>query len=729
MAFESPQTSVREKMKAWRQASGFSPEQWLEKEREQIPLWVPVGLGIGIAAWFVLPHRWSWLAFCCAALALACAAALLPTGGRGRRIAISAGILACLGCLLIWGKAVLVEEPQLQRATFVTVTGKVQSVNPVPAKHMVRLLLRPMDAPALPSLIRVNVRESDMSPAIGRDAIIRFRIRLMPPAPPTLPGGYDFAARAYFAGIGATGRALPPVAIIKPATADPGIRERLFSHILDRVEGPAGSIAAALATGDQGAIVEQDAEAMRRSGLAHLLSISGLHVTALVGAVIFLLMRAMALSRRAALDWPLMLIAAGGGALAGIGYTLLTGSEVPTIRSCIAALLVLGGLALGREAITLRLVATGALIVLCFWPEALTGPSFQMSFGAVVAIVALSEHPRFRAFAAARDENGWRKFGRAIAVLLLTGLAVELVLAPIAFYHFHKAGMLGAFANIVAIPLTTFVVMPFEAMALLLDLFGLGAPAWWITGKALELLLFIAHGVGGSPMAVALGPALPPWVFGVMVMGGLWCLLWRSVWRWLGLAPVGIGFIAILLNPSPDILVTSDGRHVAIRAEGTGMALLRDKAGDYVRSALAESAGYDGVLESLADLPQARCSADLCSVLLDKAGRSWRLLVTRSGMFIEKEAFRRDCQRADIVISDRRLPGWCKPKWLKVDRSMLAATGGLAINLDRMTVRTVHAPNDAHPWIPRRRMRTDQSIFQSGSAAAQRSPSPVASKP
>jgi competence protein ComEC len=146
----------------------------------------------------------------------------------------------------------------------------------------------------------------------------------MPPAPPSVPGGYDFAARAYFQGIGATGKALKPVEVLRPSTASEPLRTRLFGHILDRVDGPAEGTAAALATGDQGAIPEADAEAMRRSGLAHLLSISGLHVTALIGAVIFLLMRVMALSQRAALGWPLMLIAAGGGALAGIGYTLLT---------------------------------------------------------------------------------------------------------------------------------------------------------------------------------------------------------------------------------------------------------------------------------------------------------------------------------------------------------------------------------------------------------------------
>src|SRR4029079_10062726 len=123
-----------------------------------------------------------------------------------------------------------------------------------------------------------------------------------------------------------------------------------------------------------------------------------------------------------------------------------------------AALLILLAIALGREALTLRLVATGALIVLLLWPESLAGPSFQLSFAAMTAIVALHEHPRVRALLSRRDEGLVQKLGRNLARMVLTGLAVEIALAPIALYHFHKAGLYGAVANIVAIPLTTFII-------------------------------------------------------------------------------------------------------------------------------------------------------------------------------------------------------------------------------------------------------------------------------
>jgi competence protein ComEC len=701
MAFEPRQTSVGGNVRRVAQRLSDALEHRLEVEREQLALWVPVALGVGIAAWFVLSNRLEWLAFFCGSLGLASAALMLPAGGRMRQLIAVGGLLACAGCLLIWAKATVWGAPPLLRAIFVEVTGEVEAVNAVPAKELSRVLVRPVGAPALPALIRVNMAAADVPQGMGRGAVVRFRVRLMPPARASLPGGYDFARKAYFQGIGATGRALKPISVLRPATEAPPLRARLFAHITGRLEGAGAGIAAALATGDQGAISEEDAEAMRRSGLAHLLSISGLHVTALIGAVIFLLMRVMALSQRAALDWPLMLVAAGGGALAGIGYTLLTGAEVPTVRSCIAALLVLGGLALGRDAITLRLVAAGALVVLLLWPEALVGPSFQMSFAAVVAIVALGEHPRFRSFAAARDEALPRRVARTLTTMLLTGFVVELVLAPIALFHFHKAGMLGAFANLVAIPLTTFVVMPAEALALLFDTVGLGAPFWWLTARALDLLLGVAHGVAASPWAVMMSPSTSVAAFGTIVAGGLWCLLWRSGWRWAGLAPVMAGAAAILTAGSPDILVTEDGHHVAVRTVSGGMALLRARAGDYVREQMAESAGYGGELGAMADLPEARCSTDLCAMALNGGGRSWNLLVTRTDGLVARTALAQDCAWADIVIADRRLPDWCRPRWLKADRRLLARTGGLAIDLDGRAVRTGKMPGDAHPWIVR----------------------------
>jgi competence protein ComEC len=477
-------------------------------------------------------------------------------------------------------------------------------------------------------------------------------------------------------------------------------RQRLAAHIRSKVEGGAGGIAAALATGDQGGIGEEDAEAMRASGLAHLLSVSGLHLTAVVGLVMLAALKLLALSPRLALRWPLILIAAGAGAGAGVIYTLLTGAEVPTVRACIASLLILLGIALGREALTLRLVATGALIVLLLWPESLAGASFQLSFAAMAAIVALHEHPGVRALVSRRDEGPLQKLGRALLAMVLTGLVVEAALAPIALYHFHKAGLYGALANVVAIPLTTFVVMPLEALALFFDLFGAGEPFWWLTGTFLRLLLALAHATAAAPGAVAMLPAMPSGAFALMIGGGLWLLLWRSSWRRWGLAPIAVGAVWALAVPSPDLIVTGDGRHLAVRGSDGRYAILRSKAGDYVRDLIGETSGSDQELGAIEDLPEARCNRDMCAADLVVDGRSWRLLATRSSILVPSAALHRACAAADIVVSDRRLPRTCRPKWLKADRSLLRKTGGLSIVLGRAPqVRTVAEQVGKHPWV------------------------------
>jgi len=675
-------------------------ESLADRERDQLPLWLPVALGLGTAAWFALPDTKAWIGFLLLAAAVTLAPQALAPGTRWGRAISLFGLAAMLGCANIWWKAERVAAPVLAQARAAEFDAAIESFQRLPARDAVRLAVRPLD-PDLPPRLRVNVDAAAVPEGLEVGATARLRGFLMPPAPPAVPGAYDFARAAWFQGIGGTGR-VTVVRIVAPARETgwrarlASLRQRLADHVRARLPGAPGGVAAALATGDQAGIPEADAEAMRRSGLAHLLSVSGLHLTAVVGAVMLLTLKLLALSPALALRMRLVLVAAGAGALAGIAYTLLTGAEVPTIRSCIAALLVLAGIALGRDALTLRLVAVGALAVLLLWPESLPGASFQMSFAAITAIVALHEHPRLRALLARREELWPARLGRFLLGLVLTGLAVELALIPIALWHFHQAGLYGALANIVAIPLTTFVIMPLEALALLLDLAGLGAPFWWLAGAALDLLLGLAHATAAAPGAVARLPTMPAAAFALMVAGGLWLALWRTRWRRWGLVPVAAGAVSALLAPAPDLLVTGDGRHLAVRTGAGELALLRGRAGDYVRGLLAETSGLEAAPGELERLPTAACSADFCTADL----RGWRLLASRSGRLVPMAALSDACAGADIVVSDRRLPAACRPRWLKADRDFLARSGGLAIVLGPEPRVATVAGGDRHPWRP-----------------------------
>ena len=705
-------TPVALQHRPWRSPDGLSSgldalERFLAAAGFDRAPWLAVAFAAGILFWFAAPARWDWLAAIAAGLGLGVAAlTLLRADGRwpySRQAIAAIALLAVAGCAVAWAKSALVGAAPIARPTVGTITGTVLSREERPAEQRVRLVLATREpATARAIRVRVNVEAAKDRPGLDEGALVRLRARLMPPAPPMLPGGYDFARAAWFAGLSATGSALGPVAVLRPAGETSwlrGTQRRLSAHIRERLDGSAGTIAAALASGDRGAIAEVDEAAMRDAGLAHLLSISGLHVSAVVAAAYVLMLRLLALWPWLALRVRLPLFAAAGGALAGIGYTLLTGAEVPTVRSCIGAVLVLAALAFGREPLSMRMIAVAALLVMLFWPEAVAGPSFQMSFAAVIAIVALHGAAPIRAFLAPRDEGWPVRMLRHLAMLLGTGVVIELALMPIGLFHFHRAGVYGSLANVIAIPLTTFVTMPLIALALLFDAVGAGAPLWWLVGLSIEAMLALAHWTASRPGAVTVLPAMEGWSVLLFVAGGLWLALWRGRVRLLGLVAALAGALSLLTLRPPDVLVSGDGRHVGIAGESGGeLLVLREGRDSFANENLTELAGVRGEVRALADWPGARCSRDFCALEIARGGRRWRLLIARGKDRIEERALAAACDRADVVIADRWLPRSCRPAVLKADRALLSRSGGLALDLERSRIRTVAQGQGEHGW-------------------------------
>lgn len=677
--------------------------------------WIAVSLCFGISLWFWLDNPWQWSALigACALAALAGWVVLRSSAFVQLGMAVVAVSLAVgFGAGLIWARSAMVGAEAMPAPTVQWYQGRVLDREEQPAQDRVRLVLAVRDAEAgTARKIRVNVPLAQAENGLREGAVLRLRARLMPPGPPMVPGANNFARRAWFDGYAATGSVLGLIEIIEPPPPPSGlaaVQRFLSSHVQGRVDGSPGTIAAAFASGDRGAIAEADEEAMRDAGLTHLLSISGLHVSAIIAAAYILSLKLLALWPWLALRVRLPLVAAGIGALAGIGYTLLTGAEVPTVRSCAAAVLVLIAIALGREPLSLRMVAVAAVFVLLLWPESLIGPSFQMSFAAVIAIVALYNAEPVKRFLAPREESWFAHVGRRAWMLLVTGLVIEVALMPIVLFHFHRAGVYGALANVVAIPLVTFVSMPLIAIALALDLVGWGGPAWWLVDQSLDLLLAIAHFTAEQPGAVKLMPQMGLGTLALFLFGGFWLALWKGRWRLLGLVPAAVGTVMLMLTPVPDILISGDGRHVGI-VEGDRLVMLRESRSDYARDNLLELAGMSGAPVVITEWPGARCSRDFCVMTLGREGRDWHVLMARSRDRVEERALAAACERADIVIADRWLPRSCRPHWLKADRRFLSQSGGLALFLEEATLTSVADREGEHGWW-RGRSDRDQGI-------------------
>jgi len=243
-------------------------------------------------------------------------------------------------------------------------------------------------------------------------------------------------------------------------------------------------VAVAMTTGHEAFVTPEDTQAMRDSGLAHVLSISGLHMAIVGGFVFFAVRLFIAAVPPIALRFPGKKIAAVAGLLAVGGYLVLSGAPAPAIRAAVTATVAFLAILLDRRAISLRALAVAALIVLALQPEAVAQPGFQMTFAATAALVALAEAwpPRTREINAPWPILAFQRsvawLGAALGASLVAGLATT----PFAVQHFNRVAVYALPANLATAPITSFLIMPALAVGAALAPLGLGGPFLWLAG-------------------------------------------------------------------------------------------------------------------------------------------------------------------------------------------------------------------------------------------------------
>ena len=554
--------------------------RWLhhlaEAERLRFAPWLAVALGAGVLLYFSLPVEPPpatavWAAAPLVLLALCIGA------WRGAAAGWAVGLVAALAlgfAAASWHAGRRPAPLDLPRGA-VVVTGRVASVDILPEGRRVTLE-RPRlgeGGPTLPRGLRVRLRGEDPArPAPGDMLSVRALVR--PPVPPAYPGAWDFQRAAFFSGLGGSGFAIGRASVESGAESAPlaGLRAAIEARTTAALPGSAGAIAAALLTGGVSAIPAADLAAMRDSGLAHLLSVSGLHIAIVMGVSFAVLRFALAAVPPLALRLPGKPVAAVGALGVGAFYMLLTGAEVPMQRSFAMAALATLALLTGRRAISMRGLALAAAVVLLLQPAAVLGPSFQMSFAAVMALIAGWEWLRPRLPA---PERRWR---RRAAVALFgtvpTSILAGAATTPFGLHHFGRLQLYGVVANAVAVPLTSAIIMPAGMAAVALMPFGFEGLALAPMGWGVEAVLAVARGVAAWPGAALPVPPITAAGLCVTAFGMAWLCLWRSRWRLLGVPVIVAGFAAGLGQRPPDMLVSADARLIALRT-GEGLLLQR----------------------------------------------------------------------------------------------------------------------------------------------------------
>lgn len=684
-------------------------------EREQWALWLPVAIGLGIAVYFALaaePAWWVGAAWAAAGIALA---VLSGPGRLAPYLAAWTIAAAGFGFAAAQFRAAMVATPMIaQRLGPVAIEGRIVD-RETRADGSQRIVLGEIKverlAPsATPRQIRLTLnRKHAEEAAIGRRVALRGV--LLPASPPLAPGAFDFQRHAYFQGIGAVGFSVAPVRALPDDR--PGrslsiwlerLRETIGRRIRAGIDGPAAPLAAALLIGDRAGIPEPVMAAMRDAGLAHLIAISGLNF-ALVAGILFVVVRgALASVEPVALRFPIKKWAAVAAFAGAAFYFLVAGPSPPTERAFLMVGIVLLGVLADREAISMRLLAWAAAAILLLLPEVLWGPSFQMSFAAVMALVAVYEGLRQR-FADWRAERGLP--GRAalyLGVVVLTTAIGSLATGIYAAYHFNRFPLYGLAANLVAVPITAHWVMPWGMLAFALMPFGLENWALAPMGWGVGWIIATAEWVAALPGAVALLPAMPMAGLLAASAGLIWLCLWRGRWRWLGIAPILACFAAMALMRGPDILVSGDARMMAVRGQD-GKLLLSADGGDRLtvetwmrRAGQPATGAFPRDRPGRGDDASLRCDAQAC--LYRRDGRT-------AALVREASALAEECAQADVVISAVPVRRGCPGAALVIDRFDLWRDGAHAVWLDRDATRveSVGAERGERPWVAKRPRR------------------------
>ncbi|HLY55957.1 MAG TPA: ComEC/Rec2 family competence protein [Stellaceae bacterium] len=674
----------------------------LSAERDRWVLWAPVGLAAGIGLYFSLhdePRPFLGVAVAALAGGLTVLALRSKQGAAGGVVAAALPIaIVALGFALAQLETWRVATPMLDRTlTAVRVEGRVVDVELLGTGSRVTLAPDRIERTnLLPRSVRIKLRPSFQPPQIGERMSVL--ATLMPPPGPAVPGGFDFQRQAYFRGLGAVGYALgrPVVTPGEPAGAGGWLRELragMTARIRAALSPQTGGIAAALITGERGSVPPGVNDDYRNSGLAHLLVIAGLHMTLVTGFVFFATRALLALSPFVALRYPIKKWAALAALVVAGLYLLISGAAVPTQRAFVMVALGLLALLVDRLNLSMRAVAWAAGIVLAIDPAAVTGVSFQMSFAAVVGLIAFYETfgPRL---AAARSGAG--PFGRAglhLAAIALTTIVATVGTAAFSIYHFNRFAVFSVLANVLAVPIAGFWVMPWAFASCLLMPFGLERIGLVPMGWGISAIEAVAHWTATLPLSVVDLPAMPDWGLIAIAAGGLWLAIWQTRWRRWGLLPMALGVASLWTASPPDLLAAEDGRLIAIRA-GSGYLLSSEKDDKVEAEAWLRSAG--GLAHGDWPAPGEAAGAVRC----DSIGCIWRTQAGEVALVRQVAAADEDCRRAAVVVAMVPVRRACRAAATVVDHTDLRRGGTAAIWLGPpILVRTANAERGRRPWV------------------------------
>jgi len=471
-------------------------------------------------------------------------------------------------------------EPMLEKKVgSLSMRGTIENVQSTPFGE--RLFLKDVSykditlwdpsrtVPPLPKRIRLTLRLKDLPP-YHAGQVISTRGMIGPVTSPVLPGSFDFRRAAYFRQFSATayGFTVPEIIEDRGNTSFflwlTNLRHTLTKRLHTILPGQKGAIASALITGEKGTIAPSVREAFANAGIAHILAISGLHLSLIAGTIFLIIRVGLALIPIVSLRFKTKKGAAIVALVGSFCYLLLSGMGPPAQRSFMMISIVMLAILLDRIALSMRSVAIAAIVILMLRPENLLSPSFQLSFAAVIALIALYEGNRVKLLHWSTNAHLFKKGAFYLFGIIITSLVATMATTPYSLYTFHRFTLQSLPANIVGIPLTGFWILPLGLIGVLLMPVGLEEWPLRLMGLGISYLITVATIVSQWPGAVMKVQAFPLSYLILFTSGALWLCLWQKPWRYWGIVPMVLAFTMPLFQTQPDILISGDGKVVSV---------------------------------------------------------------------------------------------------------------------------------------------------------------------
>ncbi len=652
--------------------------RWIEAERGRFMLLLPVAMGAAILGYFALPFEpplWTGI------LGLLLTALALAVSWRHMLLRFLAllALSAALGLARAeWRTA---DEPPMRIMPIgpVTLSGTIARIEQLPDAARITLVSPRIDAgPILPRAIRLKLRPGERLALKAGQGVQAYAI-LFGPERPAWPGGWDMERDYFFSGLNASGFALTPLTLTRVAPRNrladglQNVRNDITGTILATLPRATGGIAVTLLTGDEQAIPPPERQEFVEAGLAHILAVAGLHVGIVMGLVFWSTRWLLTRHTLLALHLPVKSIAAAAALLGGIGYAALTGAHLPILRSLAMAALATLGVFAGRRAFSLRGLAIAALALLLASPEVILSTSFQMSFSAVAALISGYAAMQQRAPRIRTPHSQAAKLGRHVLGLAFTSLLAGGASMPFAAYQFQQIQPYWIPANLLAVPLTAFWIMPCGLLALALMPVHLAALALVPMGWGIAAIVRVTQFITTWPDALLQSKPMPASAILFIAAGLAWLCIWRSAGRFAGVPVIALGLVIALSARPPDVLVSADSRLIALRSGETVFLVRAAKADNFT---LAQWRTVWGGTP----LTPAGCTAASCRV-----GAAWYTTVPV-------------CVPARLIVAPIEMPACAAPV---IDRFATYRQGAVAawITPDGVRRRTDRQVQGVRPWV------------------------------